>query len=231
MVDVVGDRYLEGWGMTENSGGLLTATTRTDIRGESGALDVLASTGQPVMDTLVEVTDDDGNPLAHDGETVGELVAMAPTLFNGYWKRPEATAQAFRDGWWRTGDLGAIDAAGYVYVSDRRTDLVVSGGMNVYPSEVEACILRLPGVRECTVFGLPHDRWGQAVTAAVVCAPGAALTQAQVVAHCRANLASFKKPTAVHFMRELPRTTSGKVRRSLTRDRVLRATRIPEAAI
>lgn len=221
MVEVVGDRYIEGWGMTENSGGLLTATTRSDIRGETDADDVLASAGQAVMDTVVDVWGDDGRPVPHDGLTAGELVARAPTLMSGYWNRPRETAAALHDGWYRTGDIGTIDAAGYVYVSDRRSDLVVSGGMNVYPSEVEACILQLPDVVECAVFGTPHERWGQAVTAAVVVMPGAALTADEVIAHCRASLAGFKKPTAVHFLTELPRTTSGKVQREATRSRVL----------
>jgi acyl-CoA synthetase (AMP-forming)/AMP-acid ligase II len=221
VVEVVGDRYIEGWGMTENSGGLLTATTRADIRGDTSALDVLASTGQAVMDAVVDVWDEEGRPLPHDGRTAGELVAQAPTLMQGYWNRPRETSAALIDGWYRTGDIGTIDPAGYVYVSDRRSDLIVSGGMNVYPSEVEACILQLPAVADCTVFGAPHQRWGQTVTAAVVRVPGAALSAEEVIAHCRSSLAGFKKPTAVHFLSELPRTTSGKVRRDATRARVL----------
>jgi fatty-acyl-CoA synthase len=221
MLEVVGDRYLEGWGMTENSGGLLTATTRRDMRGEGDALDVLASAGRPVIDTVVDVVGEDGQPLEHDGRTPGELIARAPTLMQGYWRRPEATEAALRDGWYHTGDVGTIDPAGYVYVSDRRSDLVVSGGMNVYPSEVEACIAELPGVAECVVFGAPHERWGQTVVAAVVRRPGVELSPDDVIEHCRSVMATFKKPSRVWMVDALPRNTSGKVLREATRRMVL----------
>ena len=161
MVEVVGDRFIEGWGMTENSGGLLTATTRADIRGDTAALEVLASAGQAVMDVVVDVWDDDGRPLPHDGRTAGELVARAPTLMQGYWNRPRETAAVLRDGWYRTGDVGTIDPAGYVYVSDRRSDLVVSGGMNVYPSEVERASSSSPESRSAPSSARPTSVGGR----------------------------------------------------------------------
>jgi acyl-CoA synthetase (AMP-forming)/AMP-acid ligase II len=214
---VVGDRLVEGLGMTENSGGLVTATTRADVTGTTDADDVFASVGRPVVETLVELRDDEGRPLPHDGETVGELVVCSPALMSGYWGRPEETARALRDGWWFSGDLGTIDAAGYVYVRVRRTDLIVSGGMNVYPGEVERCIATLAGVRECAVVGVPHERWGQTVVAAVV----GDVREAEVVERCREQLASYKKPTAVVLLDELPRTTSLKVARARVRELVL----------
>jgi fatty-acyl-CoA synthase len=218
LCEVVGGRFVEGLGMTENSGGLITATTREDIVGASQARDVFASVGRAVAESAVAVLDGEGMPVQRDGTSVGELAIRSPALMRGYWNMPEATALALRDGWYMSGDLAAIDHAGYVYVVDRRTDLIVSGGMNVYPSEVEEHISTLAAVRECAVVALPHERWGQTVAAAVVRREGAQLDVADVVEHCRKGLAGYKKPTAVVFLDELPRTSSLKVRRAAVRD-------------
>jgi acyl-CoA synthetase (AMP-forming)/AMP-acid ligase II len=213
--DVVGDRLVEGWGMTEHSGGLATATTPDDYLDPDGPRDVFASAGRSAAGVVVRLVDDDGRFLAHDGETVGELVVSSPSLMSGYWNRPEATAAALRDGWYHTGDLGTIDPDGYIFIAERRTDLIVSGGMNVYPSEVEQCIAAMPGVGEVAVVGMPHERWGQMVVAAVVATQ--AISEADVIAHCRERLASFKKPSRVVFVDELPRTAGMKVARAALR--------------
>jgi fatty-acyl-CoA synthase len=215
---VVGDRFVEGLGMTENSGGLVTATTAADIRGHGDARDIFASVGRAVIESEVRIVDDAGADVAHDGRTIGELVIRSPAVMAGYWRRPAETAAALRDGWYHTGDLAAIDEAGYVYMSDRRTDLIVSGGMNVYPSEVEQCIAELPKIAECAVVGLPHERWGLTVVAAVVPVLGATIDPQSVIDHCAGRLAGFKKPTAVTVLEELPRTTSLKIRRGEVRD-------------
>jgi acyl-CoA synthetase (AMP-forming)/AMP-acid ligase II len=214
LADAIGGRLLEGLGMTENSGGLVTATTPADVLLTGSGRDLLATVGRPVPEVSVRVVDAARRPLPHDGRSVGELVFSSPALMAGYWRRPDATAAAVVDGWYHSGDLGTIDAEGYVEISDRRADLIVSGGMNVYPFEVEQCILSLSGVADCAVVGLPHDRWGQCVVAAVVRRPDAAgelLDEAAVVEHCRTYLASYKKPTRVVFLAELPRTPSLKV--------------------
>jgi acyl-CoA synthetase (AMP-forming)/AMP-acid ligase II len=146
---------------------------------------------------------------------------------SGYWQNPEATARAIQDGWYHTGDLGTIDVDGYVSVSERRTDLIVSGGANVYPSEVERCIAEIPGVLDVAVVGAPHPRWGQSVVAVVVAAPNTDLTEERITAYCRQQMAGYKKPSRVLFVDELPRTTSMKVARGRLRDdvRVLLAVR------
>jgi fatty-acyl-CoA synthase len=218
LCEVVGDRFVEGIGMTENSGGLATATTLTDIRNLDERPQVLRSVGRAVVEALVEVVDDEGLPVPHDGVTVGELKMRTPALMDGYWNMPETNASVLKDGWYHSGDLASIDAEGYVYLSDRRTDLIVSGGMNVYPNEVELCIRRLAGVGDCAVVGVPHVRWGHAVAAAVIREPGSDVTAEAVVAHCRLNLASYKKPVWVLFYDDLPRTTSMKLRRSAIRE-------------
>lgn len=215
---LVGGRFFEGWGMSENSGALATATDRDDIEVGAAAKDLYASVGRAVIDAVVRVIDEDGNDLPHDGEAVGELITRTSSLMVGYWNNEGATASALRDGWYHSGDLGSIDAAGYVYVTERRNDLIVSGGMNVYPSEVEHALSKLPGVREVAVIGVPHERWGQTPVAVVAVEPGASLTEADVVGFCKENLATYKKPTRVLFVDELPRTASNKVLRRVLRD-------------
>src|SRR5690606_14645653 len=152
-------------------GGLATATTPDDyLKAEEGDA-IFATVGRPAIGVSVRVIDENGAELPHDGVAVGELALRSPAQTIGYWNLPEATAETLVDGRFRSGDLGSIDPDGYVTIADRRTDLIVSGGMNVYPSEVEECIKELPGVRDVGVVGLPHERWGKAVVAAVVREP------------------------------------------------------------
>lgn len=217
LVQVIGTRLVEGWGMTENSGGLMTATLGHEYLGAGQDDPVFTSVGRPALDVAVRVLDPRGAELPHDGVSVGELAFIAPSLMTGYRNRPAETAEAMQDGWFRTGDLGSIDADGYIYISDRRTDLIVSGGANVYPGEVEDCIASIPGVRDVAVVGLAHERWGQTVVAVVVPdsgLPPGALTEDVVIDYCRARLAGYKKPTRVIFVESLPRTASLKVSRA-----------------
>ena len=214
VADVVGGLLVEGLGMTENSGGLVTATVPGDT---DPSRDRLGTVGRAVPEVLITVVDPLGHPLPHDGETEGELVFQSPALMTGYWNNPGATAEAMRDGWYHTGDLGSVDAQGYVRISERRVDLIVSGGMNVYPSEVEEVILTVSGVLACAVVGLPHERWGQTVAASIVVAPGHVLTEADILERCKEMLASFKKPTLIRFVEGLPTTAGLKVSRAQVR--------------
>ena len=217
LVQVIGSRLVEGWGMTENSGGLMTAMLGHEYLGAGPDDPVFTSVGRAALDVSIRVVSPDGTDVAHDGLTIGELIFSAPSLMSGYRNRPEETATALHDGWFHTGDLGSIDADGYVYISDRRTDLIVSGGANVYPSEVEECIAAIPGVRDVAVIGLPHERWGQTVVAVVVpdgSLPTSALTADVILEHCRTRLAGYKKPTRIVFVDSLPRTASLKVSRA-----------------
>ncbi len=221
VAEVVGGILVEGLGMTENSGGLVTATVPADAGPVSDpAHDRLSTVGRAVAEVLIRVLDANGVPVPPDGETLGEITFRSPAQLVGYWNNPEATGKALRDGWYHTGDLGTIDAEGYVRVSERRADLIVSGGMNVYPSEVEDVILTVPGVLACAVVGLPHDRWGQTVAAAIVLAPGSVVTADEVLERCRERLASYKKPTRIDFVDELPVTAGLKVSRAKVRDRM-----------
>jgi fatty-acyl-CoA synthase len=212
-------RLVLGWGMTENSGGLATATSARDhVRALAGETELMETVGTAVPGTVVKAVGPDGDELPRDGSSVGELAILGPALMAGYWRNEEATARALRDGWYHTGDLGTVDADGYVRIVDRRDDLIVSGGMNVYPSEIERVLRALPGVADVAVVGVPHERWGQVVAAAVVpSAPGPRLGPDDVVAYCRSRLAGFKKPTRVLMVPELPRTVAGKVARPAVR--------------
>jgi fatty-acyl-CoA synthase len=218
LVAVIGDRLVETWGLTE-SVGPLTATTRGDFHGSCAAERLLASVGRPVPTAEVAVLDAAGRPTTAP-DVAGELIARGDTLFSGYLGRSSDAPEvggSFADGWFRTGDVGRFDAAGYVYIEDRVKDMIVSGGMNVYAAEVELAISLLPGVVECAVFGVPDARWGETVAAAVVAAPGSALDERAVVEHVRSRLASYKKPTRVVFVDALPRNASMKVQKHLLR--------------
>ncbi|WP_214104747.1 class I adenylate-forming enzyme family protein [Acrocarpospora catenulata] len=214
LADVIGPRLVEGWGMTENSGGLMTVTAPEDVAPGSRRL---STVGRPVPGVDIRLVAEDGRSVPHDGASVGELVFRSPALMAGYWRDPEATARALADGWFRSGDLGTMDEDGYVTIVERRVDLIVSGGMNVYPFEVEQVLLRHPAVALACVVGVPHPRWGQTVAAAVVPRPGLPVTEQELVAHCRTYLASYKKPTRIEFMDALPTTPSLKVSRSAVR--------------
>jgi acyl-CoA synthetase (AMP-forming)/AMP-acid ligase II len=140
-------------------------------------------------------------------------------VFAGYWNRPKATAEALRGGWLRTGDLGRMDARGYVYLSDRKKDMIVRGGSNVYPREVEEVLLEHPAVLEAAVVGVPDPEWVEAVVAVVVPEPGAEATEEEIVAFCGGRLAGYKKPKRVEFAVDLPKNPVGKVLKRELRER------------
>ena len=203
---------LQSYGLTETCSQLATLAS-------ADALRKLGSAGLPLPGSTVRI-EIDGHEAA-TGE-IGEIVVAGPTVFAGYLNRPEATAEALHDGWLHTGDLGSLDAEGYLTVADRRDDLIISGGENVYPAEVESALLAFPGVEECAVVGVPDEQWGALVVAVVVPAAGVVIDELALGAHLRAGLASYKVPRRVEVAREpLPRTSSGKVQRHLVRARVL----------
>lgn len=217
LVDLIGPRLVEGWGMTENSGGLITATRAEDYAPPRAG--IFGSVGTAAPDAVVRLIDEAGDPLPHDGSAVGQVIAHSASLARGYWNKPEASAKAFDNGWYHTGDLGRIDPDGYVHLLDRRPDLIVSGGMNVYPSELERVILTLPGIDACAVVGAPHERWGQTPVAFVVARSG--VTADDVFALCARQLAGYKKPSEVRIVAELPLNVSGKILKHRLRDQLL----------
>lgn len=195
--------------------GLTEAASQVATLSDEDALRKLGSAGQPLSSTTVAISVE-GEPAATN--EVGEILIAGPTVTPGYLNRPDATAEALRDGWLHTGDLGHVDHEGYLYVSDRREDLIVSGGENVYPAEVEAALMAHPDVVEAAVVGLEDTRWGSLVAAVVVTRPGASLTGDELVEQLRTKLARYKVPRRIDLVTEpLPRTASGKLRRHLVR--------------
>ncbi|MGH9845924.1 MAG: AMP-binding enzyme, partial [Blastocatellia bacterium] len=171
----------------------------------------LLSCGRPQVGVEVKVFSEDGAMLPPD--EVGEIGVRTEANMIGYWDNPEATATAIRNGWVFTGDMARVDEDGYIYLVDRKNDLIVSGALNVYPSEVERVVYTHPAVYECAVIGVPSERWGEAVKAVVVLREGMTLTEEELVAHCEGRIAGFKKPKSVDFVEKLPRNPTGKVLR------------------
>lgn len=175
------------------------------------------SSGRTVPIMEVRVVGDDGEPVA-TGE-VGEIEFRGPNLIRGYWNRPEANAEAFHDGWLRTGDIGRLDDEGFIYVVDRAKDMVLRGGENIYCAEVEAVLYEHPAVYECAVYGIPHERLGEELCASVVLRAGAAATPEELAAHVGHHLAAFKVPTRIEVTGDkLPRGATGKIQKRDLRD-------------
>jgi acyl-CoA synthetase (AMP-forming)/AMP-acid ligase II len=169
----------------------------------------LASAGLPDSCVEVRVVDEDGTPVA-TGET-GEIVVKGDTVMAGYWNNPEATARALRKGWLWTGDVGTFDEDGFLTLKDRSKDMIISGGTNIYPREIEDVLNLHPAVAECSVVGRPHPEWGEDVVAFVVTRPGATLTPAELDQLCLANIARFKRPKDYKFVDALPKNNYGKI--------------------
>jgi acyl-CoA synthetase (AMP-forming)/AMP-acid ligase II len=198
-----------GFGQSETTL-LVTALSIADHRrAMDGEEHLLESCGRPIGLAAIDVLDDDSQPCP-PGE-VGELCVRSDLTMSGYWNNPEGTASAFAGGWLHTGDLVRRDDDGYVYIVDRKKDLVISGGQNIYPTEVERVIYQLPGVAEAAVVGVPDPVWGESLTAVVVARSGIPITADEIIDHCRDNLASYKKPKRVVFLDELPKNVTGKI--------------------
>jgi len=169
----------------------------------------LGSAGLPTLNVQTKIVDDDGNEVPRG--VVGEIVHRTPHTMLGYLHDPEKTAEAFRGGWFHSGDLGVMDEDGYITVVDRKKDMIKTGGVNVSSREVEEMIYQLPGVSEVAVIGIPDAYWIEAVTAVIVPKQGADLTEKDVIDFCKTKLSSFKVPKYVAFTNELPKNPSGKV--------------------
>lgn len=169
----------------------------------------IACVGQPFPGTLVEIRNPDGSECGP--EEVGELFVNGPSLFNGYWNRPEETAESYHDGWVTVGDLAKKDDEGHIYIVDRIKDMVITGGINVYPREVEETLIRHPEIVDVAVVGIPDEKWGEKLKAFVVRAPGSGLEDEGVIEYCDGKISSVKTPKEVAFIDVMPRNASGKI--------------------
>ena len=173
------------------------------------------SAGQPVLGVSVRI---DGPAGDQPAGQAGEVLAKGPNIMAGYWNKPEQTAEVLQDGWYRTGDVGYLDDEGFLYLVDRAKDMIISGGENIYSTQVEAAIHKHPGVLESAVFGIPDDEWGEAVKAVVVMKPGESATEQEIIAAAAEHLASYQKPKSVDFVDSLPKAPTGKILKRKLRD-------------
>jgi acyl-CoA synthetase (AMP-forming)/AMP-acid ligase II len=203
---VFGPIFMQAYGMTEH--GPISVLFKHQHLPEGSAIEAgrLASAGQPFLGVEVRVTRDDGGECTV-GE-IGEICMRSAVVMQGYWNNPEATRQAIGDGWMHSGDLGYFDDEGFLFVVDRKKDMIISGGENIYSREVEETLMLHPAVLEACVIGVPDEKWGESVKAFVALRAGAQATEAALVEHCRAAIASYKKPRSIVFMAALPRISS-----------------------
>ncbi|WP_455287179.1 AMP-binding protein [Cupriavidus necator] len=213
----IGPVLSQGYGASESTSGVTRLSTTDHADAIARHPERLASCGRALGETEVRVVDEHGREVAV-GE-IGELVIRGDDVFQGYWGEPELTREAIVDGWLHTGDMARVDEAGYLYLVDRKKDMIISGGFNVYPTEVEATLYQHPDVLEACVISVPDDTWGESVKAVVTLRPGRDATAQQLITHCRERIADYKSPRSVDFVAELPKNASGKLARKIVRER------------
>jgi len=213
-LDLFGCEFLQLFGMTETSA--CTVLRRQD-HDPDGHPERLASAGTESLGFAVRIVDDQDQDVAQGA--VGEVICRGPAVMDGYWNAPGPSAEALRGGWMHTGDLGYRDASGYLFVTDRKKDMIISGGENVYPREVEDVLFEHPDVREAAVIGVPDDRWGERVHAILVAAEGVVLDPDAVLVFVRSRLAGYKVPKTAEIVPELPKNATGKVLKTQLRQR------------
>ncbi len=208
-IQTFGPIFSQAYGMTESIGGTSLSMEDHCLEGERSRL--LASAGRPILGVDVAVTGIDDKPLP-PGE-VGEIVLRGKCVMQGYWKNPALTAETLRGGWYHTGDMGYLDEDGYLFLVDRKADMIVTGGENVYPKEVEDVLYEHPAVEMVAVVSAPDEKWGERVQAVVVLKPDQEVREEELIAHCKGRLAGYKCPKAIVFQDSLPTTAVGKILR------------------
>jgi len=213
--------YVQTYGLTETSPYLTFSLLKEKLRRlpPEEQMRYRSKTGRPALGVALRVVDESGRDVVADGSSVGEIIARGDRVTPGYWRQPEATAEAFRDGWLLTGDLATVDSEGYLNIVDRKKDVILTGGELVYSTEVENVLYDYPAVREVAVVGVADDRLGERVTAFVVLKGGQPTAADELIRHCRDRLAHFKCPRTVSLVDALPRTGSGKISKKTLRDR------------
>ncbi len=224
-LEVFNCQLFQGYGLTE-SGPQTTLLRPEDhvIEGNEKQFKKLSSVGTAVVGVEVKVVDDKDNELP-PGQ-VGEIIYSGEAIMKGYWQLPEETSRKLRNGWLHTGDLGMTDEDGYLYIVDRKDDLIISGGINIYPKEVEEILYEHPAIQEASVIGVPDEYWGETVKAIVVLKEGSIATEEEIIKFCAERLAGYKKPKSVEFWKELPKSPQGKILKRSIKD-IIKTRTIP----
>jgi acyl-CoA synthetase (AMP-forming)/AMP-acid ligase II len=236
IMDTFGCDYIQTYGMTETSPYLTVSILKESLTRlpNEEQFAYKARTGRPFLGVLLKVVREDGTEVAHDDHEVGEIIVQGDIVTKGYWKRPQETSKALRNGWLHTGDMAVVDPEGYVNIVDRKKDMIITGGENVYSVEVENVLYAHPAVLEAVVIGVPDPKWGEAVKAVVVLKDGFSAEEEEIIRHCKEQIASYKAPKSVDFVDALPRTGSGKLYKKGLKDRYeaqaacLSQTQVPE---
>lgn len=223
-----GRSFATGFGMTELAGNVMALSKQDHVRAAELGLPIISSVGKQMPLSRVRVLLDD-NTDAPPG-VPGEIVIKGDQVLKGYWNNPKATEASFIDGWFRSGDVGRFDENGYLYIVDRKKDMVLTGGENVYPREVEEVLYQHLAILEVAVFGTPDPKWGESVVAALVLREGQTVTAAEITAFCRERIASYKKPKFVCYLPALPRNASGKVLKRELRDLIAKGELLLDSA-
>ncbi len=213
IIDTFKCDYIQTYGMTETSPYLTLSILKDHLKGlpREKQLEYKASTGREFINVSLKVVDPDGREVARDNLEVGEIIVKGDTVTPGYWNLPDETQKALKDGWLYTGDLAVVNEEEYVNIVDRKKDMILTGGENVYSTEVENVLYTNNAILEAAVIAVPDPKWGEAVKACVVLKPGEKATEEEIIAFCKANLAGYKAPKTVDFLDALPRTGSGKI--------------------
>lgn len=210
--------FFATYGLTEAGSSLtILPSDQHVLNGPEHAARRLGSLGRPMTGVDIRIVDDQGRDCPPG--VIGEIIGRGPNIMKGYWKLPEETQKTLKGGWLYTGDMGYWDEYGYVYMADRKKDMIISGGENIYPNEVERVIREIEGVVDVAVIGVPDDRWGEAVKAIIIKAPNSDVSQEGVIKYCSQNIAGYKKPKSVDFVMDLPRSSTGKVLKRILREK------------
>ena len=205
----------QGYGLTETS-------PYVSVLASEYAIEKTGSAGQNLAFTSVRIVDENNQPVAAGQR--GEVCIKGPNVMQGYWNRPEATAQAIDElGWFHSGDIGYLDEDGFLFICDRLKDMIITGGENVYPAEVESALYEHDDINEVAIFGLPDEKWGEVVVAAIAMKEGKSLELADLRSFASQSLAKYKIPTVLHIVDELPRNPAGKVQKFILRDELIGA--------
>ena len=216
--------YVQTYGMTETSPYLTMSILKNHLAGlpEDEQLAIKSKTGREFITVQLKVVREDGAEVAQNEQEVGEIIVKGDIVTPGYWKLPEETQQAIKDGWLYTGDLAVVDEEGYITIVDRKKDMILTGGENVYSTEVENILYLHPAILEAAVVGVPDETWGEMIKAIIVLKEGMEATEEEIIDFCKERLARFKAPKSVEFYPELPKTGSGKIAKRKLREQYCR---------